>query len=236
MVKIDVKGMFVQTEMVGPPVHIKCRKKVADLMLKRFPGLKRYIGDDGLLYLKLLKALYGSMQVSKLWFEKLTKVLRHEGYEHSPTDPCVMRRIVGDKIFLLLIYVDDILIFADEMEIKCIKDFFKAEFTWITMNAGNVLSYLSMQIMLEPGVVTVDMSYYLEKVLEGYDNLPPCIMLGKKMLFAVDETAELLSEAERKVFHIAVARLLYLSKRARPDIMTVVAFLCTRVTRAMTED
>ncbi len=84
--------------------------------------------------------------------------------------------------------------------------------------------------------MTVYMSYYLEKVLEGYDNLPPCITPGKKTLFAIDETAELLPEAERKVFHTAVARLLYLSKRARPDIMTVVAFLCTRVTRATTED
>jgi hypothetical protein len=114
--------------------------------------------------------------------------------------------------------------------------FFKAEFTWIMMNVENVLSYLGMQIMLEPGVVTVDMSYYLEKVFKGCDNLLPCIMPGKKTSFAADETAELLTEAERKVFHTAVARLLYLSKRARPDIMTVVAFLCTRVIRATTED
>jgi hypothetical protein len=47
MVKIDEKGAFVQTEMVGPPVYIKCRKRVTDLMVKRFPGLKRYIGSDG---------------------------------------------------------------------------------------------------------------------------------------------------------------------------------------------
>ncbi len=71
----------------------------------------------------------------------------------------------------------------------------------------------------------IDMSYYLEKVLEGYDNLLLCCMLGKKNLFEVDEAAELLSEAERKKFHTVVARLLYLSKQARPDIMTVVAFL-----------
>ena len=104
------------------------------------------------------------------------------------------------------------------------------------MNVENVLSYLGMQIMLEPGVVTVDMSYYLEKLLEGYDNLPPCSTPGKKTFFAVDEATETLPEAERKVFHTAVARLLYLSKRARPDIMTVVAFLCTRVTRATQQD
>ncbi len=103
------------------------------------------------------------------------------------------------------------------------------------MNIESVLSYLCMQIMLEQGVVTIDMSYYLEKVLEGYDNLPPYRMPGKKNLFEVDEAAELLSETEWKKFHTVVARLLYLLKWARPDIMMVVAFLCTRVMRAMTE-
>jgi hypothetical protein len=39
------------------------------------------------------------------------------------------------------------------------------------------------------------------------------------------------SEAEQKRFHRAVARLLYLAKRARPDILTTVAYLATRVTR-----
>ncbi len=104
------------------------------------------------------------------------------------------------------------------------------------MSVGNVLSYLSMQIMLEHGVVKIDVSYYLEKVLKGYDNLPPCSTLGKKNFFEIDEKVELLSEVERKKFHTAVARLLYLSKWAWPDIMMVLAFLCTRVMRAITED
>ena len=33
-----------------------------------------------------------------------------------------------------------------------------------------------------------------------------------------------------------VAKLLYLTKRARPDILTAVGFLCTRVTRATMQD
>jgi hypothetical protein len=72
----------------------------------------------------------------------------------------------------MLIYLDDVLIFADKVEIKCIEEFFKKEFTWITMNAENALSYLGMQIMLKLRVVTIDMPYYLEKLLKGYDNLP----------------------------------------------------------------
>jgi hypothetical protein len=49
------------------------------------------------------------------------------------------------------------------------------------MNIGNILLYLSMKVMLEQGVVTVDMSYYLMKVLEGYNNLSPCSALGEKI-------------------------------------------------------
>ena len=69
------------------------------------------MSKDGQLYCKLLKALYRCVQASKLWFEKLTKVLREEGYQHSPTDPCVMRCVLGDIVYLLLIYVDAIFYF-----------------------------------------------------------------------------------------------------------------------------
>jgi hypothetical protein len=127
-------------------------------------------------------------------------------------DPCAKRQIVGSKSSLLMIYMDDILIFADDVDLKHIKSSFKEEFTWITMNAGNVLSYLGMQTMLEQVVVIIDMSYYLEKVLKRYSNQPPCSTLGKKTLFAVDDTVEPLVEVEPKVFHVAVARVLYLSR------------------------
>ncbi len=122
------------------------------------------------------------------------------------------------------------------MELKRIENFFMKEFTWITMNIENILSYLGMQIMHEQGVVTVDMPYYHEKSPEGSDNLPPCSTPGKKNMFWVDDMAKPLLEVEWKKFHTEVARLLYLLKRSRPDKMTVVTFLCTRVMRAMTED
>jgi len=73
-----------------------------------------YVNDKGCLFAKLLKALYGCIQASKLWFNNLVRFLKSEGYEQSPTDPCVMRKVVGQTIFLLLIYVDNILVIAHE--------------------------------------------------------------------------------------------------------------------------
>jgi len=48
-------------------------------------------------------------------------------------------------------------------------------------------------------------------------------------LFEVDEDAPLLASDVSDLFHHIVAKLLYLSRRVRPDIQTAVAFLTTRV-------
>jgi len=222
--------------MEGPPVFIKCDKRLTKLIVEVLPGLRKYMHKDGVLYCRLLKALYGCVQASKLWLNKLTKVLRREGYEHSPADPCVMRRIVGEKVFLLLIYVDDILILADAAEIDRMEKVFLKEFTWITIERNNKLSYLGMLVSLEEGTATIDMTYFIEKLLESYKNLVARTTPSNKSIFQVSEDAVVLQEEERKVFHSVVAKLLYLSKRARPDILTAVSFLCTRVTRATVED
>ncbi len=57
-----------------------------------------------------------------------------------------------------------------------------------------------------------------------------------KSSYNVDEESRKLNEVERKWFHSKTAKLLYLAKRARPDILTAVIFLCTRVQGAMYED
>jgi hypothetical protein len=65
--------------------------ELKQLIVKVYPRLKYYVGQDGQLYCKLKKVLYGYMQASKLWYEKLCRFLEREGYEHSEMDPCVLR-------------------------------------------------------------------------------------------------------------------------------------------------
>ena len=54
-------------------------------------------------------------------------------------------------------------------------------------------------------------------------------------LFNVRESP-LLSVSEAKRFHSFVTRLLYLIKRTRPDILTLVAFLTTKVQSPIEDD
>ena len=44
-----------------------------------------------------------------------------------------------------------------------------------------------------------------------------------------DDNANKLNRQDAEMFHSTVAKLLFAAKRARPDIQTAIAFLCTRV-------
>jgi hypothetical protein len=55
-------------------------------------------------------------------------------------------------------------------------------------------------------------------------------------LFDVSENAEKLSSKDSDIYHHNTAKLLYLSKRARLDLQTAVAFLCTRVKQPHVDD
>ena len=52
----------------------------------------------------------------------------------------------------------------------------------------------------------------------------------------MDLESPALPEKERKATHMLVAKALYLAMRGRPDILTVVSFLCTRVKFMTKED
>jgi hypothetical protein len=234
--KIDVKGAFIQAEMSGMPVYIKCTWQLRDLILDLYPEYEKYVGRDGVLYCKLLKALYGCVQASKLWYQKVSKFLESLGYVRGEVDPCVFRRVVGEKVYLLTLYVDDILLIAESSEIERVGKAFEMEYRWITMAVGNSHSYVGMGLTVERGCITLDMRYYLINLLEPYDNLQIKAVPGNKGTFTVKGEMEKLDLKKRTLFHSTVAKLLYLSKRARPDIIAVVVFLCTRVKDPTLED
>jgi hypothetical protein len=180
--------------------------------------------------------LYGCVQASRLWYEKLKDVLLGLGYTQSETDKCIFRRIVKERVYLLVVYVDDILIIATNEEIERLRKCFTEVFQWITLDVGDVHSYLGMQLTFVKGAVKIDMTFYIEKVLADYAEVEPQTVPARKNLFSVDGKSEVLNQGEAKKFHTTVARLLYLSRRGRPDIITVVGFLCTRVKEPAVED
>ncbi len=146
--KLDVKGAFIQTEMTGTPVYIKCVGTLCKSIVETYPRLKAYVDDNGALYCKLKKALYSCVQTSKLWYKQLCSFLQDLSYARSDVDLCLFRKVIGEKVYILLVYVDDILVCTDEQEVKFLKQEFVKRYKWITIEVGNKHSYLGMQVII----------------------------------------------------------------------------------------
>jgi hypothetical protein len=93
----------------------------------------------------------------------------------------------------------------------------------VQFEIGENLSYLGMKIAIKDEGTVVDMSFYVAQLLEG-EEVEVVASPTTKTTYNVDEKAQRLGEEERKWFHSKTAKLLYLAKRARPDILTTVIF------------
>ena len=115
----------------------------------------------------------------------------------------------------------------------------------VTVTRGKVHNYLGMIIGYRTaGQVKFNMYQYVDDVLE---NVPSVYKKGigfatpaPDNLYEVrqegDEDLILLSKEETEEYHTTTAKLLYLSKRARSDILTSIAFHCTRVRKPDIDD
>ena len=61
-----------------------------------------------MIYYKLKKALYGTLEASKVAWEKSSQKLQEWGFQLNPYDECVTNTIINSKQSTILWHVDDI--------------------------------------------------------------------------------------------------------------------------------
>ena len=88
----------MQADMVGD-VHMKLEGKIADLLTKLEPDLyNKYIktiNGKSIIYVKLKKALYGTLQAAMLFWQDHTKTLTDWGFVTNPYDQCVANKTIN---------------------------------------------------------------------------------------------------------------------------------------------
>jgi len=195
-------------------VYLRLDKLMVQLLEEIDPTSVPYVNDDGELVVKLDKALYGCLQASLLWYNRLCGVLVACGFEKNAVDPCVFSKGRGKDRCTMCVHVDDLLIVdATTYLTEELVAHLKNEFDDVKLNSGSSHSYLGMSFDFSVnGSVKVSMSHYISTLLTEYNVTNVAVTPAEEWLFDVRE-AELLSDAERESFHSAVAKLLFLSKR-----------------------
>ena len=86
------------------------------------------------------------------------------------------------------------------------------------------------------GEVQVKMGGYTDELLKRSGIVGTARTPGTDGLFEVRDTALPVPEEVRVWFHRTVAMILYLAKRARPEVLTALSYLATRLTKSDSDD
>ena len=104
-------GELMQADM-DETVHIRLEGTMAELFTRLDPDMYRKytVFENGklVLYVELLKALYGTLRAALLFWRKLTKKLLDWGFEINPYDWCVANKMINGKQCTILWHVDDL--------------------------------------------------------------------------------------------------------------------------------
>ena len=254
---VDVPNAFVQTRLEddNDKAIMRMRGPLASLMVKIAPNVYgSYIRKNKLgelvLYVHLLNALYGIMKAALLYYRRFVSDIKSIGFELNPYDPCVANKIVRGKQLTLVWHVDDIKISHVKYSvvtrmISWLKSTYERIFEdgsgAMKVSRGKVHDYLGMTLdFTSTGRLSITMIPYVKDMLTLFSTFDPSEKTAKtpaaEHLFDINDDCTPLPPKGVTTFHNFVAKALFLTKRAHPDIATAVAFLTTRVKAPLEDD
>ena len=205
------------------------------------------------LLVECYNAIYGTMVAGLLYYRKFSKSLKERGFVMNPYDACVWNKSIKGNQLTICFHVDDCKV--SHVNVKVVDytiDWLRKEYESIFTDGtgkmkvarGKVHTYVGMTLDFTiPKIVKVTMFEYIDEIVDAWDSACGGIDDGyqvvsnrKKIataapddLLKVNDDTMQLDQARAKVFHNLTAKMIYVTKRARPDISLAVAFLTTRV-------
>lgn len=178
----------------------------------------------------LKKGIYGLKQASKIWYDRVNKLLCENGFSQSKCEPCIYTSKVNNCLVIVALYVDDFYIFynnelAKDQLVKLLMNEFNCK------NLGNLKSCIGINVTRGKDFLKLDQSDYVKRLLKrfGMENCKPVstpMMVNCKF----ENNSETLCD-ETYEYRELMGCLMYLSVCTRPDI----SFACSQLSQYNTK-
>ena len=242
---IDIRSAYLQASLPeGVVVFMLIRKDLADIIIELDPSAIPFLNEKGQLYVRLKKALYGLIQSAKIWYNCLISKLAVIGYYPLPNnmDPNVVIKVMSpdeehdeEWISILGIHVDDIGIASSKKETMLIKIHLTDSFGEVKFQSGDEMDWLGIHIVRDRKEKTITLSQisYVERMLSKFKGM---LEVEKFIEFKTPAESDLFTtndnfktqDLQLKFLSILMS-IAFLAYRTRPDLLTVVSYLATRV-------
>ena len=143
----DVEGAYLLADQ-DDFVLIKFTGESVDVLCQVDTGYEQFVTYENgrkVLYLELLKALYGCLRSALLWYELYSTKLQGMGFTLNPYDTCVANKDIEEKQCSIGCYVDDNIASHDsDTVLKALTDLVAKEVGTITITTGNKHNFLGI--------------------------------------------------------------------------------------------
>ena len=174
---------------------------------------------------KLQRSIYGLKQASRSWNIRFDQATTSFGFEKSPNEPCVYKRIQAQKVVFLVLYVDDILLIGNDKQVLSgVKDWLHKQFDMKDLGEANYILGIKLIRDRKNKLLALSQASYIDKILVRFNmenskrgSLPfrHGIHLSKEQSPKTPEQKERMS---RIPYASAVGSLMYAMLCTRPDI------------------
>ena len=181
---------------------------------------------------KLKKSIYGLKQASRQWYFKFNNTITSFGFKENIVDRCIYLKVSGSKFVILVLYVDDILLAANDLGmLHETKQFLSKNFEMKDLGEASYVIGIEIFRDRSQGLLGLSQKAYINKVLEKF-KMERCsasvvpIQKGDKFSLEQCPRNELeRTEMERIPYASVVGSLMYMHTCTRPDISFAVGML-----------
>ena len=181
---------------------------------------------------KLRKSIYGLKQASRQWYIKFNDTITSYGFVEIIVDRCIYIKISGSKFVILVLYVDDILLAANDMGmLHDVKKYLSKNFEMKDMGEASYVIGIEIFRDRSQGQLSLSQEGYINKILKRY-KMEKCsagitpIQKGDKFSKMQCPKNELeRKEMERIPYASVVGSLNYVQTCTQPDINFAIGML-----------
>ena len=119
---------------------------------------------------KLQRSIYGLKQESRTWNIRFDQAVTLYGFEKSPDEPCVYKRIQGAKVVFLFLYINAILLIENNVEVlSSVNEWLQKQFDMKDLGEANYILGIKLLQDKKNKVLALSQALYIDKILARFN-------------------------------------------------------------------
>src|SRR5512140_1053385 len=181
---------------------------------------------------KLQRSIYGLVQSYRSWNIRFDEMIKVFGFTQTYGEACVYKKVSGSSVAFLILYVDDILLMGNDIELlDSIKAYLNKSFSM--KDLGEAAYILGIKIYRDRSrrLIGLSQSTYLDKILKKFNmdqskkGFLPMLQDMKLSSAQCPTTTEDIEEMSVIPYASAIGFIMYAMLCTRPDVNLAVSLV-----------